>query len=295
MMDAVKIIECPRDAWQGLKHQIPTLRKVEYLRRLVDAGFRHIDAVSFVSPKVVPQMADSEAVLEQLGILDGVEIIGIVVNEKGAERAIATGAVSTLGFPCSISETFLRRNQNQSLAENAAVLARIRDRANEAGIVVVAYISMAFGNPYGDMWSEEKVVEAARAITGMGVSSLSLADTIGAAEPDLIHRVLSAVLRNCKEFEVGVHLHSTPAGARTKVLAAYDAGCRRFDSAIGGLGGCPFAQDKLVGNVPTEEVLNALQERGLRLPVDGRLSKVLAVNAAISDEFSANKTSSNQT
>jgi hydroxymethylglutaryl-CoA lyase len=294
-MDAVKIIECPRDAWQGLKQQIPTLRKVEYLRGLVDAGFRHIDAASFVSPKVVPQMSDSEEVLAQLGSLDGVEIIGIVVNEKGAERAIATGAVSTLGYPCSISETFLRRNQNQSLEENAAVLERIRDRADEAGIGIVAYISMAFGNPYSDRWSEETVVQAARGITGLGVSSLSLADTIGAAEPDLIHRVLSAVLRDCKEFEVGVHLHSTPAGARAKVLAAYDAGCRRFDSAIGGLGGCPFAQDKLVGNVPTEEVLRALQQRGLTLPVDGRLAEVLALNAAIREEFATDKKSANQT
>jgi len=295
MMDAVKIIECPRDAWQGLKRQIPTLQKVEYLRRLVDAGFRHIDAVSFVSPKVVPQMADSEAVLEQLGPLEGVEIIGIVVNEKGAERAIATGAVSTLGYPCSISETFLRRNQNQSLAENVAMLERIKDRADGAGIGVVAYISMAFGNPYGDMWSEERVAQAARGITGTGINSLSLADTIGAAEPDLIHRVLSAVLRDCGEFEVGVHLHSTPASARAKVLAAYDAGCRRFDSAIGGLGGCPFAQDKLVGNVATEEVLRALRERGQTLPVEERLSKVSAMNAAISDEFSANEISSSQT
>ena len=295
MMDAVKIIECPRDAWQGLKRQIPTLQKVEYLRRLVDAGFRHIDAVSFVSPKVVPQMADSEAVVEQLGPLEGVEIIGIVVNEKGAERAIATGAVSTLGYPSSISETFLRRNQNQSLTENATVLERIRDCADEAGIGVVAYISMAFGNPYGDMWGEEKVAEAARAITGAGVNSLSLADTIGAAEPDLIRRVLSAVLRDGREFEVGVHLHSTPAAALAKVLAAYDAGCRRFDSAIGGLGGCPFAQDKLVGNVATEEVLRALRERSLMLLVDGRLSKVSAMNAAISDEFSVNETSSSQT
>jgi hydroxymethylglutaryl-CoA lyase len=293
MMEAVKIIECPRDAWQGLKRQIPTPHKVKYLRRLIDAGFRHIDAVSFVSPKIVPQMSDSEEVLAQLGPLDGVEIIGIVVNEKGAERAIATGAVSTLGYPCSISETFLHRNQNQSLKENAAVLERIRDRADEAGIGVVAYISMAFGNPYGDRWSEETVVQAARAITGLGVSSLSLADTIGAAEPDLIHRVLSAVLCDCKD--VGVHLHSTPAGARAKVLAAYDTGCRRFDSAIGGLGGCPFAQDKLVGNVPTEEVLRALQQRGLTLPVDGRLAEVLAMNAAIRDEFSTNEQSANQT
>src|SRR5438874_3031652 len=295
MMDAVKLIECPRDAWQGLKRQIPTLQKVEYLRRLVDAGFHHIDAVSFVSPKVVPQMADSEAVLKQLGPLDGVEIIGIVVNEKGAERAITTRAVSTLGYPCSISETFLRRNQNQSLAENVAVLERIKDRADGAGIGVVAYISMAFGNPYGDMWSEERVAQAARGITGTGINSLSLADTIGVAEPDLIHRVLSAVLRDCGEFEVGVHLHGTPASARAKVLAAYDAGCRRFDSAIGGLGGCPFAQDKLVGNVATEEVLRALRERGQSLPVEERLSKVSAMNAAISDEFSANEISSSQT
>src|SRR5213080_1911331 len=194
-MESIKLIEYPRDAWQGLPGQIPTERKVQYLRGLIAAGFRHIDAVSFVSPKAVPQMADSEKVLEQLGPVSDVEIIGIVVNEKGAERAIATGAVSTLGYPCSISETFLRRNQNQSLEQNQALLERIKDRADDAGIGVVAYISMAFGNPYGDMWSEEKVAEAARAITGMGVNSLSLADTIGAAEPELIDRVLSAGTR----------------------------------------------------------------------------------------------------
>ena len=287
MMESVKLIECPRDAWQGLKRQIPTHRKVEYLRGLIAAGFRHIDAVSFVSPKAVPQMADSEEVLEQLGPLKDVEIIGIVVNEQGAERAIATGAVRTLGYPCSISETFLRRNQNQSARENKAVLERIRDRADEARLAVVAYISMAFGNPYGDPWSEEKVAEAARTIAGMGISSVSIADTVGAAEPELVHRVLAAVLRDCSECEVGVHMHSTRAGATAKVLAAYDAGCRRFDAAIGGLGGCPFAQDKLVGNVPTEEVLRALQQRGLKLPVEVSLSAVAAINSAISDEFSA--------
>ena len=155
-MESVKLIECPRDAWQGLPRQIPTERKVEYLRALVAAGFRHIDAVSFVSPKAVPQMADSEQVLAQLGRTDGVEIIGIVVNEKGAERAIATGAVNTLGFPFSISETFLRRNQNQTPEENRTTLQRINARAGEAGLQMVAYISMAFGNPYGDPWSEEQ-------------------------------------------------------------------------------------------------------------------------------------------
>ena len=293
MMESVKIIECPRDAWQGLKRQIPTERKIEYLRGLITAGFRHIDAVSFVSPKAVPQMSDSEKVLEQLGPLKDVEIIGIVVNEQGAERAITTGRVSTLGYPYSISETFLRRNQNQSPEENEAVLKRIRDRADAAGLAMVAYISMAFGNPYGDPWNEEKVAEAAKTIAGLGISSVSIADTVGLAEPELIDRVVAAVLRDCGGCEIGVHLHSTRAGAMAKVLAAYEAGCRRFDAAIGGLGGCPFAQDDLVGNVPTEEVLRALQERGLKLPLAGRLSAVAAMNAVISAEFSADKTQGN--
>ena len=293
MMESVKLIECPRDAWQGLKRQIPTQRKVEYLRGLVAAGFRHIDAVSFVSPNAVPQMADSEEVLEQAGSLKDVEIIGIVVNEKGVERAIATGLVSTLGYPCSISGTFLRRNQNQSPEENQAVLKRIKDRADEAGLAMIAYISMAFGNPYGDPWSEERVAEAARTIAGMGISSISIADTVGAAEPELVHRVLAAVLRDCEECEVGVHMHSTRAGATAKVLAAYDAGCQRFDSAIGGLGGCPFAQDKLVGNIPTEEVLRALRQRDVKVPVEDRLSTVAAMNAAISEEFSGDNARGN--
>ena len=286
MIESVKLIECPRDAWQGLQRYIPTERKVEYLRGLVSAGFRHIDAVSFVSAKAVPQMADSEQVLEQLGPLEDVEIIGIVVNEKGAERAIATERVSTLGYPYSISETFLRRNQNQSPQENEAMLKRIKARADEAGLTMVAYISMAFGNPYGERWSEKKLADAAKTIAGMGIPSISIADTIGAATPELVHRVVAAVLRDGGKYEVGVHLHSTRAGATAKVLAAYDAGCRRFDAAIGGLGGCPFAQDKLVGNVPTEEVLHALEQRGMKLPVGDRISAVTAMNAAISAEFS---------
>lgn len=286
-MESVKLIECPRDAWQGLPRQIPTERKVEYLRGLVSAGFRHIDAVSFVSPKAVPQMADSEAVLEQLGGLDGVEIIGIVVNEKGAARAIATGAVKTLGYPCSISETFLRRNQNQTPDENQSVLKTIKAMADRSGLEMVAYISMAFGNPYGDSWNEEEVVEATRAIFDMGINAISLADTVGAAEPERIQRVVAAALRACPGCEVGIHLHSTRAVAGAKVLAAFDAGGRRFDSAIGGLGGCPFAQDALVGNIPTEEVVSVLDQRGLKLPISDSLAQVIAMNRAISDEFSA--------
>ncbi len=279
-MESVQLIECPRDAWQGLPRQIPTKRKAEYLRALIAAGFRHIDAVSFVSPKAVPQMADSEEVLQQLGPTAGVEIIGIVVNEKGAERAIASGAVTTLGYPCSISETFLRRNQNQSLEQNLAVLEQIHTRAREAGLRMVVYISMAFGNPYGDSWNEETLSETTRKMVDLGIASISLADTIGSADPELVQRVVAGV--GC---EVGVHLHSTRGAAIAKSLAAYDAGCRRFDSAMGGLGGCPFAQDELVGNIPTEEVLRALEQRGVNLPLQASLAKVTAMNDAITAEF----------
>lgn len=259
---------------------------MEYLRALIAAGFHHIDAVSLVSPKATPQMADSEEVLAQLGATEGVEIIGIVVNEKGAERAIATGTVSTLGFPLSISETFLRRNQNQSLEENRAILQRISERAGQAGLDVVAYISMAFGNPYEDPWSEDRVAEAARFIANLGIKSISLADTIGAAEPALIQHVVSAAVADSTACEVGVHLHSTRAEAGPKILAAYDAGCRRFDSAMGGLGGCPFAQNDLVGNIPTEEVLRALEQRDVKLQSQDSLSTVAKLNQAIANEFS---------
>jgi hydroxymethylglutaryl-CoA lyase len=268
-MESVKLIECPRDAWQGLPHLIPTERKVEYLRGLIAAGFRHLDAVSFVSPKAVPQMADSEEVLAQLGSTDGVEIIGIVVNEKGAERAIATGRVTTLGYPCSISKAFLRRNQNQNATENLDVLRRIVERAESAGVQMVVYISMAFGNPYAEPWSEDALVDAAKKITELGICSISLADTVGCADIDLIKRVVAAVRCDCSGCDVGLHLHSTRETAAAKILAAFDAGCRRFDSAMGGLGGCPFAQDDLVANIPTEEVLRALEQRGVTLPITG--------------------------
>jgi len=281
--DTVKLIECPRDAWQGLKRQIPTELKVRYLRALIDAGFKHIDAVSFVSPKAVPQMADSEQVLEQLGPPPGVEIIGIVVNEKGAERAIATGAVSTIGYPCSVSETFLRKNQNQSPDENWKVLQAIKDRADAAKIDMVVYISMAFGNPYGDQWNADEIKKVVQRIVDLGIRVISLADTVGVATPELIGQIVSAVASNSGVLEVGVHLHSTPADGGAQVLAAYEAGCRRFDSAIGGLGGCPFAQDALVGNIPTESVIEALKNRGADLPIRNSIQNVLAMNAEISD------------
>ncbi|MGI8891702.1 MAG: hydroxymethylglutaryl-CoA lyase [Chthoniobacterales bacterium] len=277
----VKLIECPRDAWQGLPRQIPTEMKVRYLRSLIEAGFRHIDAVSFVSPKAIPQMADSEAVLADLKPPNDAEIIGIVVNEKGAERAIATGAVRTLGYPFSISETFLRRNQNQSREENRDVLRRIRALAEASGLEMVVYISMAFGNPYQDAWSTEGVAAAVADLVSLEVRSISLADTVGVAEAELIRQVVQAAVSESPDCEIGVHLHSTRAAAKAKLLAAYDAGCRRFDAAMGGLGGCPFAQDELVGNIPTEEVLAALNERGVSILTEEQMVSVVRLNEEI--------------
>lgn len=286
LRNAVKLIECPRDAWQGLNRQIPTELKARYLRALIGAGFKHIDAVSFVSAKAVPQMADSEKVLEQIDVPDDVEIIGIVVNEKGAERAIATQAVSTLGFPCSISETFLRKNQNQTIEECYKILELVKRRADTAALGIVAYVSMAFGNPYGDAWDQRKLRDAVNKLVDLGIGSVSLADTVGMADPDLIRRVFESVTSEYPHSDIGVHLHSAPGEAAAKVLAAYDAGCRRFDSAIGGLGGCPFAQDSLVANIPTEGLLAALQQRSVKLPISKTLTDVLAFNSVIAADYS---------
>src|SRR5246127_2312277 len=255
MADTVKLIECPRDAWQGLRGLIPADLKVNYLKTLIGAGFKHIDAVSFVSPKAVPQMADSEEVLKELDPPDDVEIIGIVVNEKGAQRAIETQAVSTLGFPYSISETFLRKNQNQSAEDALEELEKIQKKADDAGLNVVVYISMAFGNPYGDLWSPDEVVEAISLMEVDNLRMISLADTVGVASPQQVSELVAGVMAKYDYLEIGVHLHSRPDQASEKILAAYDAGWRRFDSAVGGLGGCPFAQDALVGNIPTEKVI----------------------------------------
>ena len=280
---SLKLIECPRDAWQGLPGQIPTELKVQYLRALVSAGFKHIDAVSFVSPKAVPQMADSEQVLEQLEAPKDVEIIGVVVNEKGAERAIATKRVTTLGYPCSISPTFLRRNQNQSPDENFEALEAIKNRADDADVDLVVYVSMAFGNPYGDPWNENELRAAIARIAELGLRSISLADTVGMADATLIQQVVTTAMTSGSACEIGVHLHSTQADAIGKILSAYDAGCRRFDSAIGGLGGCPFAQNALVGNIPTESVIAALKQRGVDLPL--KIGNAVLLNSKIAGEF----------
>ena len=287
MADSVKLIECPRDAWQGLNGLIPADLKVDYLKALISVGFKHIDAVSFVSPKAVPQMADSEEVLKELDPPDDVEIIGIVVNEKGAQRAIETKAVSTLGFPYSISETFLRKNQNQSPENALEELEKIQNKADAAGLDVVVYISMAFGNPYGDLWNPEEVIEAISLMEVDNLRMISLADTVGMASPQQISDLVGEVMAKYDYLEIGAHLHSSPEQAADKILAAYDAGCRRFDSALGGLGGCPFAQDALVGNIPTEKAIEVLKTKGAELPHLKPLDSLLKATAGIGAKFSS--------
>ncbi|MES2220622.1 MAG: hydroxymethylglutaryl-CoA lyase [Acidobacteriota bacterium] len=283
--DEIKIIECPRDAWQGLPKIIPADVKASYLRELIAAGFQHIDAVSFVSPKAVPQMADSEQVLLLLQPPEEIDIIGIVVNEKGAERAIATESVCTLGFPYSISPGFLERNQHQTPEESLDALDAIAELAYKAGVDLAVYMSMAFGNPYGDPWNLEEVIEGCSLLTEMGVEHISLADTIGVADPEQIASVVSAAIATDDRVEFGVHLHARPDRVQEKVLAAFHAGCRRFDMAFGGLGGCPFAQDAMIGNIATEQALEALRGAGAKLPELAPLTNLLARTQDISREF----------
>jgi hydroxymethylglutaryl-CoA lyase len=290
-MRSVKIIECPRDAWQGLPRVIPSGEKIDYLRNLVAAGFRHIDAVSFVSPKHVPQMADSEAVMagiQDVRLADGSrpEIIGIVVNEKGLDRALATCGVSTIGYPYSISAYFRRANANMSRGESRALVEHLHAATKSAGRSLVIYISMAFGNPYDEPWGPEIVQETLRWLKEVGVTTVSLADTVGVAPPDDVSSLFRMATQAVPELEIGVHLHSRADRAAEKILAAYEAGCRRFDGALTGLGGCPFAGDELVGNIPTEAIVTALAARGVSVGLAGsRLALACAVTEELGHKY----------
>jgi hydroxymethylglutaryl-CoA lyase len=281
--DEIKIIECPRDAWQGLPDVIPTDAKVAYLRELIAAGFQHIDAVSFVSPKHVKQMADSEEVMDKLtaSLPDGAqlpEIIGIVVNEKGLERALATPGVSTIGYPYSISAYFRRANANMSRDESRKLVETLRKETASAKRNLVVYISMAFGNPYDEPWGPELVGETLEWLKDIRVHTVSLADTAGDATPQLVAEVFKSVQDYVAGIELGVHLHGNPIDAEDKILAAYAMGCRRFDSALTGLGGCPFAGDDLVGNIPTERVVAALAKVGAAPQIEpAKLAKIVAL------------------
>jgi hydroxymethylglutaryl-CoA lyase len=280
-METVKLIECPRDAWQGLPDFIPTEYKAEYLKELIAAGFRHIDAVSFVSPKHVKQMADSEDVMAKLNTslpygAEPPEILGIVVNERGLERALATPGVTTIGYPYSISAYFRRANANMTRGESRVLVEKLKKETAAADRGLVIYISMAFGNPYDEPWGPELVQETLDWLKDIRVRTVSLADTVGTASPELVGDLYRRVKDHVAGIELGVHLHSRPENAEEKVLAAYDAGCRRFDSALTGLGGCPFAGDGLVGNIATEQVLAALGKAGGDPGIEPeRLTKVL--------------------
>ena len=305
MAELVKLIECPRDAWQGLPDLIPTEYKAEYLKQLVLAGFQHIDAVSFVSPKHVKQMADSEDVMARLhaslppsaaghdnsrqhagATAEAPEIIGIVVNEKGLERALATPGVRTIGYPYSISAYFRRANANMTRNESRLFVEKLRKETLVARKDLVVYISMAFGKPYDEPWGPEIVADALGWLEGIRVRTVSLADTVGTASPELVGELYRQVQDQFRGIELGVHLHSRPEDAEAKILAAYQAGCRRFDSALTGLGGCPFAGDHLVGNIATEDALAALEKAGADPGIDSRrLGTVLGMAAEIRRKY----------
>jgi hydroxymethylglutaryl-CoA lyase len=287
MDQLVKIIECPRDAWQGLAKIISAEEKAAYLRKLIELGFRNLDAVSFVGPQHVPQMADSERVMELLveaGVVrvrpngkgavhahptpstvataEPPEVIGIVVNEKGLERALHTPGVETVGYPYSISANFRRQNTNMSKKESQELVNTLQQSAQKAGRKLVIYISMAFGNPFEEPWGVEIVEETVDWLKRIGVGVISLADTVGIADAKAVGDLFRAMKGVAEGIELGVHLHSRPEGVAEKVVAAFEAGCLRFDCALTGLGGCPFAEDELVGNIPTEIVVQTLAERG---------------------------------
>jgi hydroxymethylglutaryl-CoA lyase len=291
MSEGLKLIECPRDAWQGLADFIPTDTKIAYLKQLIAAGFQHIDAVSFVSPKHVKQMADSEEVMAGLlsSLPDGAilpEIIGIVVNEKGLQRALATPGVSTIGYPYSISAYFRRANANMTRAESRQLVATLKQETKAANKGLVIYISMAFGNPYDEPWGPEIVQDTLDWLKDIRINTVSLADTVGTATPELVHDLYSKVKDHVAGIELGVHLHSRPDNAEAEVLAAYEAGCRRFDSALTGLGGCPFAGDDLVGNIATESVLAALVRAGAQPNIDGaKLAKSIEMTNEIRAKY----------
>ncbi|WP_324721325.1 hydroxymethylglutaryl-CoA lyase [Salinimicrobium sp. HB62] len=256
-MGNIKIIECPRDAMQGIKTFIPTEKKVQYIQSLLRCGFDTIDFGSFVSPKAIPQMADTADVLSRLDLSKTrSKLLAIVANTRGAEDASQYPEIHYLGYPFSISENFQMRNTHKTIAESVETLQEILNIAGKTGKEVVAYLSMGFGNPYGDPWDVEIVGEWTEKLSGMGVKILSLSDTIGSSTPEVIEYLFSNLIPKYPEIEFGAHLHTTPAKWFEKVDAAYRSGCKRFDGAIQGFGGCPMAKDELTGNMPTEKLLS---------------------------------------
>ena len=257
MSEQVKIIECPRDAMQGIKEFIPTEKKVQYIQSLLRVGFDTIDFGSFVSPKAIPQMVDTAQVLDQLDLSKtSSKLLAIIANTRGANDAAQHKPIEYLGFPFSISENFQMRNTHKTIAQSVVTLQEILEIADKYNKKVVAYLSMGFGNPYGDPWNVDIVGEWTERLSKMGVKILSLSDTIGSSNAENIDYLYSNLISKYPEIEFGAHLHTTPTTWFEKIDAAYKAGCRRFDGAIQGFGGCPMAKDELTGNMPTEKLLS---------------------------------------
>jgi hydroxymethylglutaryl-CoA lyase len=256
-MDKIKLIECPRDAMQGIKTFIPTKTKIRYIQSLLRCGFDTIDFGSFVSPKAIPQMADTAEVLAGLDLSSAKsKLLAIIANTRGAQDASQHSQIQYLGYPFSISENFQMRNTHKTIAESVETLHEILEIANNTNKEVVAYLSMGFGNPYGDPWNVEIVGDWTEKLSGMGVKILSLSDTVGSSTPKVIEYLFSNLIPLYPDIEFGAHLHTTPASWYEKIDAAFKAGCKRFDGAIQGFGGCPMAKDELTGNMPTERMVS---------------------------------------
>jgi hydroxymethylglutaryl-CoA lyase len=265
----IKLIECPRDAMQGWPHFIPTQKKIEYINALLSVGFDTIDFGSFVSPKAIPQMADTKEVIRNLELgIGNTKLLAIIANERGAREAVVYDKITYLGFPFSVSETFQKRNTNSTIAESLDRVQEIQDLCIKNKKELVIYISMGFGNPYGDDYDEEIVFEWVDRLVGMDIKIISLADTVGLATKEQVYRITKYLVDSLPQTEIGVHLHSTPANWKEKVDAALQAGCKRFDGALKGIGGCPMADDELVGNMDTELMIPYFEERNLLNKLD---------------------------
>ena len=265
----IQLVECPRDAMQGWPHFIATGTKVKYLNALLRVGFHTLDFGSFVSPKAIPQMADTREVLGQLDTTGSkTRLLAIVANVRGAEDAVSYEAIRYLGFPFSVSPTFQLRNTNSTPEASLSTVAAIQEQCVKKGKEAVIYISMGFGNPYGDDYNTDIVLHWIDRITALGIRIISLADTVGLARPEQVSDLLKAVISRYPDIQTGVHLHSAPHTLREKALAALDAGCRRFDGAIGGIGGCPMAGDDLVGNMDTLQLVELFEQRGVSPALD---------------------------
>lgn len=280
----LELIECPRDAMQGIKEIIPTQKKIDYINLLIEAGFHTIDFGSFVSPKAIPQMADTAEVLKGLKLNDKTKLLAIIANKRGAEDAAHFEEINYLGYPFSVSEEFQKRNTNSTLEESLTVLEEIKAIADKANKDLVVYLSMAFGNPYGEEWNPDNVIKwAERLHREFGIKTLALSDTIGTSSRGSIDRLFNGLIPALPGVNFGAHLHTTPDTWREKVDAAYQAGCRRFDGALKGFGGCPMAKDDLTGNMPTEKMLGYFEERGVETGVEQ--DKVNQALLAVADVF----------